>query len=227
MSIGEKEIKKLWGLAAGRCSRPGCQQECITFANSETTVVGEMAHVIAKKPSGPRGIAAGGEDTYENLVLLCPTHHTEVDKAPDGTYPPDLLMHWKQTHEAAVATALKSPHFSSRATLCWHIERLLAENKSLWATYGPESAAAQNNPYSNSYKLWRLRKLSTIIPNNRKIINAIQNNAHLLDQSAYGLACKFVEHAEGFEQSSCEKLEDVPRFPSDFEGMIHGCSKTQ
>jgi hypothetical protein len=88
MSLSSKDIKKLWGLAAGRCSRPGCSEVCIKFLAADPTVIGEMAHVIAKKPGGPRGVVTGGEDTYENLVLLCPTHHTEVDKSPPGAFPP-------------------------------------------------------------------------------------------------------------------------------------------
>ena len=74
MTISSKDIKKLWGLAAGRCSCPGCSEACIKFfRDGDPTVIGEMAHVVAKKPGGPRGVVSGGDDTYENLVLLCPT----------------------------------------------------------------------------------------------------------------------------------------------------------
>ena len=62
MSISAKDVKKLWGLAAGRCSRPGCAEVCIKFLADDPTVIGEMAHVIAKSPAGPRGVVAGGED---------------------------------------------------------------------------------------------------------------------------------------------------------------------
>src|ERR1019366_4311808 len=105
MSINSKDTKKLWGLAAGRCSRPGCDEECIRLLASNPTVIGEMAHVIAQSPKGPRGVQQGGEDTYENLILLCPTHHSEIDKAPAGTFPPGILLDWKKQHEAEVANA--------------------------------------------------------------------------------------------------------------------------
>lgn len=40
MSIPEKDIKKLWGLAAGRCSCPGCEQELgLNRSNGEWNVV--------------------------------------------------------------------------------------------------------------------------------------------------------------------------------------------
>ena len=86
MSIKDKDVKTLWGLSAGRCSRPGCDEPCIRFLTDDPTVIGEMAHVIAKSPDGPRGVSDGGSDTYQNLILLCPTHHTEVDKAAPGTF---------------------------------------------------------------------------------------------------------------------------------------------
>jgi hypothetical protein len=227
MGINEKDIKKLWGLSAGRCSYPSCNQECITFVDSDLIVLGEMAHVIAKSPTGPRGVPTGGEDTYENLVLLCPTHHAEVDKAPAGVYPREVILRWKKVHEAGVAAALRSPVFNTRTELCAYIKHRLVENKTLWAAYGPESAAARKNPYSNLYRLWQFRKLSTIVPNNRKIIDAIQRNSHFFDGSQYEIARSFVEHAEGFEQSSYERLEDIPRFPTTFEEVINECSKAE
>ena len=111
MAITEKDIKKLWGLAAGRCSRPGCDESCIKFLSSDPTIIGEMAHVVAHSPIGPRASATGGADTYDNLILLCPTHHTEIDKAPPGTDSAKLLqpiqtvrdmvlwLNWVQQHQ--------------------------------------------------------------------------------------------------------------------------------
>ena len=83
MAITERDLKKLWGLSGGRCAFPGCNCDCLPFLDErDPTVIGEMAHVIAKSPTGPRGGGVGGDDTYENLVLLCPTHHTLVQQSP-------------------------------------------------------------------------------------------------------------------------------------------------
>jgi len=84
VSISEKDIKRLWGLAAGKCSEPSCTTDCIQSVDSnDPLLIGEMAHVVAREEKGPRGKKGGGADTYENLILLCPTHHRMVDKAPD------------------------------------------------------------------------------------------------------------------------------------------------
>jgi hypothetical protein len=224
MAIDATDLKKLWGLAAGRCSRPGCDDECIRYLGDAATVIGEMAHVIAKKPSGPRGVAAGGDDSYENLILLCPTHHTEIDKAPAGTFPVELLLEWKAQHEAQVKTAFVSPIFTNIAEIANWIQRLLIENRAVWKTYGPESLAAQANPISNLSEVWVLRKLSTIVPNNRRICDAIKKHSTLIPAADYEIACQFIEHAEGFEANCYERREGVPRFPPDFATMIrrHG-----
>ena len=117
MAISEKDLKRLWGLSGGRCAYPACNCDCLPFlGETDPTVIGEMAHVIAKKPSGPRGDGTGGDDTYENLVLLCPTHHTLVDKAPDGKYTVEMLHHWKAKHEESVSRALAAPVFGDRDT---------------------------------------------------------------------------------------------------------------
>lgn len=220
MAIKEKDIKKLWGLAAGRCSRPGCDESCIRFLSSDPTVIGEMAHVIAHSPVGPRGSATGGADTYENLILLCPTHHTEIDKAPPGTLAVETLLDWKKRHEAEVSDAFRSPIFSSRFELATYIRKLLIENRAAWTTYGPESCVAKQNPLSNLYIVWELRKLDTIVPNNRHIVNAIKRNSQLVDAEGYTAACSFIEHAEGFEQSCYDRKEGVPRFPAEFDKVM-------
>ena len=217
MAISETDIKRLWGKAAGLCSHPDCNTDCLPFLDlDDPTVVGEMAHVIAKKQKGPRGKAGGGDDTYANLILLCPTHHTIVDKAPEGRFTEEMLLQWKADHERSVERSLASPIFPERDVLATYIQNLLIENKTCWSTYGPESKEAKRNPNSSAGHIWQFRKLSFVVPNNRKIILAIHANKHHFDASEYAIACQFVEHAEGFESNCTNPVEGVPRFPNAF-----------
>ena len=218
MGISAKDTKKLWGLAAGQCSYPGCGVVCMD--SNGLSVIGEMAHVIAKKPTGPRGLPEGGEDSYNNLILLCPTHHRKIDKSPEGTFTKDVLLEWKKNHEANVAAALASPTFKTMNEVAEYIKKLLIENRATWETYGPESAEAAVNPYSSLAQLWTARKLDTIIPNNTRIINAITRNKSLFDGKAYEAARAFVEHAKGFERSCYNRSEGIPRFPQQFDRMV-------
>ena len=163
MALTEKDLKKLWGLAAGRCSFPSCCEDLIpVLSGSDPTVIGEMAHVIAQSPAGPRGTSDRGPDTYENLILLCPTHHRMVDKAMPGTYPPDLLRSWKADREKE-RCLLAVPRVTSKDALFGEVRRLLAENRATWSTYGQESLAAQENPMSNLSALWQFRKLACLV----------------------------------------------------------------
>jgi hypothetical protein len=185
----------------------------------DPVVVGEMAHVISRKPKGPRGDGVGGDDSYENLILLCPNHHTLVDKA-EGRYPEEMLRQWKRDHETAISEAFASPLFESLHELAKYILPLLAENKGLWAAFGPDSNAAQSNPLTSVTRLWTAHKFATIIPNNRRILEAVKKHRHLLAGSDLSNVVDFITHAEGFEAGSYERTEGIPRFPPNFEEMI-------
>jgi hypothetical protein len=223
MAITERDLKKLWGLSSGRCAFPGCNYDCLPFLDeTDPTVTGEMAHVIAKSPTGPRGNGIGGNDTYENLVLLCPTHHTLVDKAPEGKYSEDILHEWKAKHEESVACALASPVFDDRDDMFRYLADLLAENHACWSTYGPESNSAESNPAGNLHRLWEFRKLSIIVPNNSRIVFALKRHKTLFNENEYRTAAGFIEHAAGFEKNCYERFDDVPRFPREFEALVNG-----
>ena len=72
----------------------------------------------------------------------------------------------------------------------------------VWKTYGPESDAAQANPLSNLVHIWSLRKLSTIIPNNRRIVEAIRNNADVFDAEGYKAASAFIALSANIVETS-------------------------
>ena len=223
MPITEKDSKKLWGLSGGRCAHPGCNCDCLPFLDeTDPTVIGEMAHVIAKKPKGPRGDSTGGNDTYENLVLLCPTHHTFVDKAPVGKYTVDMLHEWKAKHEEAVSRALTSSVLDDRDDLLRYIADLLSENHACWSAYGPESIPAATKPIANMHRLWDFRKLAIVVPNNLRIVSALKSHKTLLTKNEYKTAAAFIEHAAGFEKNCYERFDDVPKFPKEFEVLVNG-----
>lgn len=222
MYVSDKDIKKLWGLSAGKCNYPGCPNDCILVLDSEdTALVGEMAHVIAESPEGPRGDGKGGDNSYENLILLCPYHHRLVDKAPEH-FSRSLILDWKKNHESRIGKALSSVHFENKIQLFSFVRQILIENKITWENYGPESKEAKKNPYSNLSEIWIQKKVDTIIPNNSKIIEAISNHKNLLDTPELEKSFRFISHAKAFEFSCFTRTEGVPRFPTDFEEMING-----
>lgn len=103
MTISNPEIKKLYGRSAGRCNI------CSADVFENDVHIGEMAHIIAKSTNGPRGDEqlTGGINSYENLILLCANHHSEVDQNSQR-YSIERLHIIKSEHEKNVASLFKN-----------------------------------------------------------------------------------------------------------------------
>lgn len=218
MTISDNDYKLLWGRAAGICSNPDCREDLtILLEDTRAYNVGEMAHVIARSSAGPRGVPEGGSDTYDNLLLLCPTCHRKVDKAPEGTYPTEILHTWKSEHEASIRRRGGELKFDTNPALKQYVSRLLSENRVLWHQLGPHSEAALSDPGSNLHFVWQLRKLDAIVPNNRKIVNVIEANTSLLNDSEHAVFLVFKIHAQAFEAHQYRRVDTYPLFPKEFE----------
>ena len=90
-----KTVKHLFAASANRCSHPGCTQDMVTETGQ---VIGEICHITASKPNGPRHdprLTPEERDAFPNLILFCPTHHKIVDDDV-ARYTPDLLRDLKQ-----------------------------------------------------------------------------------------------------------------------------------
>lgn len=93
--ISLKTVKQLFATSANRCSHPGCEQEMVT---DHGIVVGEICHITASSPKGPRfdsSLTEAERDSFANLILFCPTHHKMADD-DRARYTPDLLRDFKK-----------------------------------------------------------------------------------------------------------------------------------
>lgn len=219
MAISDIDIKLLWGKSGGICSAPDCSEDLTVFVSSKGYLIGEMAHVIGKRPTARRGTSEGGADTYENLILLCPTHHTHIDKAPEGTFPEEMLYAWKQKHEA-LRDAIKTKRFSTFEKLKETIFGLLAESRAIFISFGPKSAAAIESPESNAFLIWELRRLTTILPNNRSILRLIDSHTMLIPQHGRQVIEEFRAHALAYEHHVLGRLDSYPLFPTAFAKLF-------
>jgi hypothetical protein len=150
MSINVVPRKYLWGRAGNRCAFTGCSQRLIESAGGEAAIVardagillGEEAHIRSSKTDGPRHDEDYPEDmldSYENLVLLCPTHHALIDKDGGAAFSVNDLVAMKTAHEAAVDSTLgeagrKQQELNERTALSvalWERKVLLDE----WADF--------------------------------------------------------------------------------------------
>ncbi len=73
---------------------------------SRNLYIGGMAHVFAAKDQGPRAnvqLTDEERGAFENLILLYPSCHSTIDKAPED-YPDCFLIEWKRRHRERIAT---------------------------------------------------------------------------------------------------------------------------
>lgn len=106
MSINNADIKKLYGLSAGKCNI------CKIGLFEDAVHIGQMAHVIAKSPGGARGDELNSNNnSYDNLILLCANDHIRVDNDP-VTYTVEKLKSIKNEHEQFIANSTDFSPFS-------------------------------------------------------------------------------------------------------------------
>ncbi|MBD5111293.1 MAG: HNH endonuclease [Ruminococcaceae bacterium] len=104
MAIPNKIIKILYAKSGNICAFPQCTNPLSTGINHS-----EIAHIVSPKKNGPRhidGYNGGNYDVEENLILLCPIHHHQIDTSPED-YPIDLLQDIKKAHEEYVSRSLQ------------------------------------------------------------------------------------------------------------------------
>ena len=191
---------RLFAGSAGFCQKPDCQRTLFVDAGYTKLHIAEMAHVFAASDKGPRADSALSDQersAYENLVLLCPSCHSIVDKAPDE-YLDTLMIEWKRGHIELIAEAFGAVRYSSRRAAREAINPLLSANLSIFVEYGPNNEY-RHNPESELANVWQRKMLSQIIPNNRKLLAILERNrCHLRGQEIATLE-QFRQHVDDVE----------------------------
>ena len=124
-----------------------------------STVVGEICHIKAANPGGPRydpQQTAAERHGYDNLVLLCGKHHTVID-ADEEAYTVERLIKMKADHESRAAEI--DDHFAERAALLLLSQSVISMNQSGGITahtiinIHPPSGPSQSNPKPQQHTL--------------------------------------------------------------------------
>ena len=98
MTIKTKTWKALLARSGNKCAFPGCNCEIV---DKDNILLGQIAHIEAKEPGGARYNAKQTDierNSYENLICLCPNHHTLIDKK-EKEYSVETLKRMKAEHE--------------------------------------------------------------------------------------------------------------------------------
>lgn len=148
--------QRLFAASAGHCQNPHCNASLFEENQGGTVHVAEMAHVFAAKDDGPRGradLSPAKRGAFENLIVLCSSCHTKIDKA-EADYPPDMLLEWKSAHQAAIENLFGAVKFATRAEVLSAIEPLMLETSSLFNSLNP-SLPYGENPESELAEKWK------------------------------------------------------------------------
>ncbi|MGE8505300.1 MAG: hypothetical protein ACN6P1_24060 [Pseudomonas sp.] len=93
-----KTVKHLFAVSSNRCAFPACSSPLVEESG---TVTGEIAHIRATSPNGPRHDPAQTIEErhgFANLILLCGRHHAIIDTEVEE-YPVPRLEKMKHEHE--------------------------------------------------------------------------------------------------------------------------------
>src|SRR4051812_29200453 len=98
---GRTDIKRLFALSGNRCAFP----KCPTPLFLDGTLVGEVCHIKGENLTSARYDANQTPDerhSYENLIVMCATHHTVIDD-DEESYTVTRVLKLKADHEGQSA----------------------------------------------------------------------------------------------------------------------------
>ncbi len=92
--------KILWGTCGGVCAK--CDASLYKDNGDKLVPIGEYAHIVGLEENSARystDLTVEEKNSFNNLILLCPSCHTEIDKMPVP-----------EKYSVANLTALKNDH---------------------------------------------------------------------------------------------------------------------
>jgi len=216
---------RLFAAASGHCQKPECLDPLFPAEMGGDKHIAEMAHVIPRGDAGPRHEDRPTDDfdvdTFENLILLCPTCHTKIDKDPEA-YPRSILLDWKANHLARLALKQGIKAYGDREQARAAIAGIQAENRAIWEQFAPEHGSEfEYNPESGAAATWDQRVRSVILPNHFRALAIIEANLGLATADERRTFAEYQEHVRGLsERHVCGVAGRAIRFPGSMEDMF-------
>lgn len=200
-SISENVKRRLYIESMGRCMNPDCQIDL--FQNNGDVM--EKAHIIPYCDTA--------DNSFENLVILCPTCHEKYDKL--GLFTPETIREWKRKRQEEIVKMF-TEKFSSYDDLSKKVVPLLEENKTIYENYF----------LTDKKGLWDKFELKVLI-NNNKLKRLFENNLDLFQShseknySNREYVNKFIAHVNEFEgtRNDKEKMRQII-FPQEINSMF-------
>ena len=111
MAVTEPTKRKLFTLSGNECAFPLCTNPI--FDTEHDVMVGQICHIKARSPEGPRYDAmqsAEERNGYDNLILMCGLHNKIIDDANlVEAFSVELLTGYKKAHEERFHNTVVKP----------------------------------------------------------------------------------------------------------------------
>ncbi|UBH22393.1 HNH endonuclease [Macrococcus armenti] len=189
--IPVKVERSLYAESLGCCLNPNCRQRIVNYEGD----ISEKAHIIEYSQSH--------DNSYENLIILCPNCHTRFDRNEEFTI--EEIKSWKKVRQKEISKILEE-RFSSFEELEKQVKPLLLENQTIYNNYYLKDNKRQWEKFEN-----------TIVVNNNKIKNLLNKNEHLFEDYNNGdntnrkIVNSFILHVDEFQRTRLdgEKVREV------------------
>ena len=173
--------RKLYAESMGRCMNPKCRRK-LWRKNGDVI---EKAHIDP--------YCKTEDNSFENLVVLCPTCHKDFDK--NSVFTPEEVSKWKEIRKKELEKFF-SKKYSNFNELEKEAKPLLLENKSIYENYY----------LAGEKELWNMFE-GKIIANNRTLKLMFENNMNLFqvnsckEDSNRNIIREFINHVNEFEET--------------------------
>jgi hypothetical protein len=187
--------------------------------------IAEMAHVIPHGEAGPRKEERPDDDfdpdSFDNLILLCPTCHTIIDKNPDA-YLRATLLTWKREHLVNLAKHQGISQYDSREDVRSAIVERMDENRAIWKKLAPvDGSEFEYDPESESAGLWVQRVKGVILPNHYQVLSILKANTRHMTEEERPVYAEYKEHVRGLTDRHIGGVAGKAiKFPKGMEDMF-------
>ena len=193
--------RKLYAESMGRCMNPNCKKELFTINGD----IVEKAHITP--------YSKNADNSFENLVILCPSCHTDFDK--NSAFSEQEVLNWKKIRQQELHDFFYKK-FDNFDELKIHVVPLLLENKTIYEKYY----------LSDNKKLWNMFE-NKILANNKQLRLLFEKNLNLFQKNSkksfsnLEFIKNFILHTEEFEKTrnDDEKIREI-LFPREINSMF-------
>ena len=200
-AISENIKRKLYAESMGKCMNPNCQTEL--FLNNGD--IAEKAHIVPHCDTA--------DNSFENLILLCPNCHTDFDK--NSAFNEEEVKNWKNKRQEDLSKIF-TQKFNTFEKLEEIVKPILEENKTIYENYY----------LKENLKLWKKFEEKVLI-NNQKLRLLFSENKKLFqkhideDLSNLSVVNKLILHIDEFRDTreDDEKIRSV-LFPTEINSIF-------